>query len=471
LVTIFEAFHKSGHLILDVKPDNIMVATTTTTTMDARQKQLPRTMSPSERLADRIRLVDFGLVKSFRGANGHKENVPSANIQGTPLYASLYQHANETASRRDDLEALLYVIGDLFLTLQGLAQKTQPPYGRGDRASFLPWSQENSDAALGAKKKAMVENKKSVYYQSMPPKVASTLFAATQMVRKYAYSMKPRYDELKQCLAAIELELPAASGSTPAKQRRKSVKDATTTPSAETPTSLRRSPRRPLSMVDDQSLQSIKSSPAAKRTRKVELIEVDEDDDVAMQDADSDEDNRKPAAKRNAKPRGVKRSEEQAMDVEDADTAVAIVAQPRSRKAKGKVVAAAAAATVAANVPSKPSTRLAALIKVTDGKHAGEQHWLANGGSERLVVGSAPTGTGSHMTITGDARIAPNHMTLELNVFEGQGKSVGVKVTDLKSADGILLNGKRIASGKNEMAFCDSASIKIGSHILNVCRE
>jgi serine/threonine protein kinase len=466
LVTIFEAIHKTGHLILDVKPDNIMVATT----MDARQQQQQQQqpVSPSERLAARIRLVDFGLVKTFMGANGHKENVPSADIQGTPLYASLHQHAHQAASRRDDMEALLYVIGDLFLTLQGLAQKTQPPYGRGDRASFLPWSEEMSDAALGAKKKTIVENKKSVYYKSMPTKVASALFAATQMVQKCEYSQKPRYNELKQCLAAIELELPASSG-TPAKQRRKSAKDAATTPSTETPTALRRSPRRPLSMVDDQSLRSIKASPA-KRTRKVELVEVDEDNDVIMQDVDDDVDNRKPAAKRTAKPRGVKRSspEEQATDVEDLDMAEAIVAQPRTRKAKGKAVA---AATVAASVPSKPATRLAALIKVTDGKHAGEQHWLASGACERLVVGSAPTGAGSHMTIAGDSRIAPNHMTLDLIVFEGPDKSVGVKVTDLKSTDGVLFNGKRIASGKSEMAFCDSASLGIGSHIIKVCRE
>jgi hypothetical protein len=358
-------------------------------------------------------------------------------------------------------------------SLQGLAQNTQPPYGRGDRASFLPWSQENSDAAVGAKKKAMVENKKSEYYQSMPTKVASTLLAATQMVQKYAYSMKPRYDELKQCLAGIELEVPAASAkSTPAKQRRQSTKEAAATPSTETPTSVRRSPRRPLSTVDDQSLRSIKASPAAKRTRKVELVEVDEDSDVVMQDVDSDEDedNRKPAAKHTAKPRGVKRSsEEQAATVQDVDMAEATVAQPRSRKAKVK--AAVATTTMAAAVPSKPATRLAALIKVTDGKHAGEQHWLASDASKRLVVGSAPTGAGDHWTITGDSRIAANHMTLELNVFEGQGKSIGVKVTDLKSADGILFNGKRIASGKNEMAFCGAATIDIGSHTFKVCRE
>lgn len=47
---------------------------------------------------------------------------------------------------------------------------------------------------------------------------------------------------------------------------------------------------------------------------------------------------------------------------------------------------------------------------------------------------------------------------------------VMVKVTDLKSEGGTIFNGKRMTSGKNEMAFCGSASIQIGDAVMQILR-
>jgi hypothetical protein len=73
------------------------------------------------------------------------------------------------------------------------------------------------------------------------------------------------------------------------------------------------------------------------------------------------------------------------------------------------------------------------------------------------------------LVIEGDAHIDPNHVVLDLTIFPAQGKSIGVKVTDLKSTGGFFYQNKRIDSGKWQMTFCGE-SVRIGNHVLNVCR-
>jgi serine/threonine protein kinase len=474
LVTIFEAIHITGHIVLDVKPDNIMV---TKKGAAAKKEQ----SSPDQIFAERIRLVDLGLVKRFTNAWGHIPNDGRGELEGTPMYASLNQHELQTAARRDDMEALLYVMGDMVLNLQGLTTKSKPPYGTGTKnESFLPWSQEQSDAAIGQKKRAMVEDPKSIYYSGMPANAARILFAALQTVREYAYMAKPKYDELKQLLADMSMPI-VTNTTTPAKKGRPSA--GGTVVARATPT--RRSPRRPAAEVEDTTSAAAKdagavaASPAkrAKKNTKAAAAAVpDYDSDVVMIDIEEDDeeddeenvDNRKPAAKPTTKASGKPKAPPR-RKVAVAATAASRVPSPmevdsdakpkpaRRNAPKTKTTAAAASATRAHNFQ--------AVVKVTRGPLAGEEYVLAEG-SERLVIGSAPTKKGARVIVPGPKNIA----TLELTILgKGKESTVAVKVTDLKSDEPVVVNGKRIPSGKDDMAFCNAADLAVAGNIFTIC--
>jgi serine/threonine protein kinase len=90
LVEIVKAIHKIGRILVDIKPENFMLAAAKTASGSA---------VTVESLAGRIRAIDFGLVQIFNEYCGHRPNVTGGELQGTPLYASLNVHGGETPSR------------------------------------------------------------------------------------------------------------------------------------------------------------------------------------------------------------------------------------------------------------------------------------------------------------------------------------------------------------------------------------
>jgi hypothetical protein len=138
---------------------------------------------------------------------------------------------------------------------------------------------------------------------------------------------------------------------------------------------------------------------------------------------------------------------------------------PSSKSTDTEVVGMGEALGAGPSEPVATHPRFSALIKVAGRDNL--QHLLVNG--QRLVVGSAPTHECDHLVIEGDAHIDPNHVALDLKIFHAQDKSIGVKVTDLKSTGGFFYKNKRIDSGKWQMTFCGE-SVRIGNHVLYVCR-
>lgn len=68
-------------------------------------------MIGNERYQNIIYLADFGLSNSFLRKDGrHIEFRDDVGLVGTARYTSLYSHLGYEQSRRDDLEALLYVM-------------------------------------------------------------------------------------------------------------------------------------------------------------------------------------------------------------------------------------------------------------------------------------------------------------------------------------------------------------------------
>jgi serine/threonine protein kinase len=277
LMTIVEKMHESGYLIVDIKPDNFMVAST-----------LGTGVVTDASLAASVRLIDLGLAMSFKGS----ANERTGGLMGNALYASLNVHESETPSRRDDVQSILFLIANMVLTVQAIDLGKAPLYGKGDRASHLPWSQENSDEGVGAAKRALVLNEDSDFYQQMPSEAAKILFDCIVESSSLSYKQTPSYEDLRQALST--LKVPRTSNLKPAPRGSKTAEAVKPAPTRKSP---RMTARRSASThdanddVDDpQDVQSKRSSKAA-RTRP---LYDDDDDDVVMEEetvSDEEEEN------------------------------------------------------------------------------------------------------------------------------------------------------------------------------------
>lgn len=96
MLDIMKFIHSCGYIHRDIKPDNFVIG------YDIKSK---------------LYSIDFGLAKKFikRGTNG--EHIPfktGYKFCGTARYASIAAHKGHEQSRKDDLEAMGYVLIYLF---------------------------------------------------------------------------------------------------------------------------------------------------------------------------------------------------------------------------------------------------------------------------------------------------------------------------------------------------------------------
>jgi len=127
LVDIVQATHNASHLIVDVRPDNWMLA---------KSDSMNASIIKPEDFANSIRMIDLGLLRGFKNAAGHKPNEGTGQVQETFLYCSLSVHKHNTPSRRDDIEAMLYLLGAMVIIVANICEdenaSTKPD-------SALPW--------------------------------------------------------------------------------------------------------------------------------------------------------------------------------------------------------------------------------------------------------------------------------------------------------------------------------------------
>lgn len=92
MLSRLEYCHTKHFIHRDVKPDNFLMGL--------------------GRKANQVTIIDFGLAKRFRDPKT-QQHIPyreGKNLTGTPRYASINTHLGIEQSRRDDLEALGYIL-------------------------------------------------------------------------------------------------------------------------------------------------------------------------------------------------------------------------------------------------------------------------------------------------------------------------------------------------------------------------
>lgn len=92
MIRRIEYVHSKNFIHRDIKPDNFLVG------LEAKSNQ--------------VNLIDFGLAKKYRDSRSHV-HIPyreNKNLTGTARYASINTHLGIEQSRRDDLEAIGYVL-------------------------------------------------------------------------------------------------------------------------------------------------------------------------------------------------------------------------------------------------------------------------------------------------------------------------------------------------------------------------
>jgi len=162
LISRLEFIHGKNFIHRDMKPDNFL--------MGLGKK------------GNLVYVIDFGLAKKFRDARTH-QHIPyreNKNLTGTARYTSINTHLGIEQSRRDDMEALGYI---LIYFLQGT----------------LPWQ------GLKAKTKAQKYEKISEKKLSTPVEElcqgAPAEFATYQnYVRSLRFEEKPDYAYLRQLI-------------------------------------------------------------------------------------------------------------------------------------------------------------------------------------------------------------------------------------------------------------------------------
>lgn len=393
LLKCIQGIHERRHVVVDVKEDNFMLSCDNGkgSTIEAK-------------LASRIRLLDLALVQPWASMDGHRTNDGGKGLAGTPLYASLNVHAGETVSRRDDLEALGYVMAELIIKIVS-----------GNASLQLPWSEGQSDEEIGNLKAAQVNRPNSTFYKQLGT-ASKPLMEYLTIVQGYSFKKTPDYEELANLLSKIKLDRKIA-----------------TTPLKKTPTtattgdaSRKRSKRFSTSPVP----ASMTPGRTTRSRAQARTPQADDDDSDHCYDI----------------PHKMAR-EDDSMEIEKIPLAqpyaagIAVGEESSDNDMMDWELIPDENAAPEADAKQKAIQGLTVIVQ--SGPARGSAVNLIQGQSDSIIVGRNPTSkNGSGIfTLPGDAQVEDNHAKLELWTTK---KLVAVVVTDLKTSSGTIYNHEKI---------------------------
>ncbi|XP_049631572.1 casein kinase I-like [Suncus etruscus] len=116
MISRLEYLHSKNFIHRDIKPENFLMGPSCCLSdfcKDTQKRKRSKVNSPDQPYSkfSQLYLVDLGLAKKYREKS--KQHIPYREVQhlvGTALYASINTHCDTEQSRRDDLEALGYVL-------------------------------------------------------------------------------------------------------------------------------------------------------------------------------------------------------------------------------------------------------------------------------------------------------------------------------------------------------------------------
>jgi hypothetical protein len=112
-----------------------------------------------------------------------------------PSMRRLHLFEGDTPSRRDDLEALLYLLIEVVLKISKATKGTKQ----------LPWSEGRSEHEIGALKKQYMINESSTLWKTLGPVAGPALRSYFEQVHHLGYSKKPELRPLRNLVHVIEL--------------------------------------------------------------------------------------------------------------------------------------------------------------------------------------------------------------------------------------------------------------------------
>jgi serine/threonine protein kinase len=158
MISRIQQLHSIGYVHRDVKPDNFLLG-----------------LGKDKRMT--VYLIDFGLAKKYRKDDHHIPFASNKSLIGTARYASLNNHLGFEQSRRDDLEAVGYLI--IYLA-----------------KGHLPW--QGIKPQIGKSKYQMIgQCKRNVSNAELCKGLPLAFHNYMKIVHEYGFEQDPNYDKLR----------------------------------------------------------------------------------------------------------------------------------------------------------------------------------------------------------------------------------------------------------------------------------
>jgi serine/threonine protein kinase len=173
MINRIEYVHSKNYLHRDIKPNNFL---------------LGKYDKNFDKIDNTVYIVDFGLSKPYVDplTNKHYEYRDNSRFVGTPRYASLNTHLGIRQSRRDDLEAIAYVLVYFLL-------------------GELPW--QGIKAKTKSEKKEKIKNKKKRMSTSKLCEGLPIEFVyIVDYTKNLKFDEKPNYEYIRRLLSRVKYE-------------------------------------------------------------------------------------------------------------------------------------------------------------------------------------------------------------------------------------------------------------------------